>query len=270
MIDQKSQEAAMTDQIKLTVQLKNESPVALLDFTNSFLGLADEYGRYARHHEPQAVVRDAQLYVREVKSGSIIVDLVALSPMALPFIEHANSIIKFGEFIWKIYGFLLGRDGENPGLKKKDLENVIDIMEPIAKDSSSQIHYQTVIDGGVHNHYYFNSVEANAIQNAARREIAAMKEPVTGIHRNVLLYFFQVRDDTKSAVGDRGIIERISPFPVKVRFQTEEIKSHVLHADENPFHFAYLIDVAVETIEDKPIVYNVMAVHETIERPHSG
>lgn len=251
---------------KLTVQLCNKAPVSLFDFTNGFLALADEYDRYARYHEPQAVIRDAQLYVREVKSGSIIIDLVALSAIALPFVEHANSIIKFSEFTGIIYEYLLGRTNKKLDLKKKDYENAIGIVEPVAKDSAAQINFQTIINGDVHKHFHLNSIEANAAQNAARREITALKEPVTGIRRNVLLYFFQFRDDAKSSAGDRGIIESVSPFPVKVRFQSEEIKSSVLNADENPFRFAYLVDVAVETIEEKPLLYNVLAVHETIER----
>jgi hypothetical protein len=79
-----------------------------------------------------------------------------------------------------------------------------------------------------------------------------------------------VRDDPASAVGDRGIIESIHSFPVKVRFQGEEIKNRVLHAVENPFLYAYLVDVSVETIEGRPILYNVTAVHESIERPQSA
>ncbi len=256
----------MSNEVKLTICIQNESPVALFDFTNSFLGLADEYGRYVRYQDPQTVNRDATLYVREMRTGSIVVDLVALAPLALPFIEHANSILRFGEFIWKIYGYLLGRHDERPDLKKKDYENIVGIVEPVAKDSASQIIFQTIINGNVHQTYQMTSVEANAAQNAARREIATLQDPVTGIHRNVLLGFFQVRDDTKSTVGDKGIIESISPSPVKVRFQSDEIKLRVLHADENPFRYAYLIDVAVETIEGKPLVYIVQEVHDTIER----
>lgn len=256
----------MQDEARLTISLHNEKPVALFDLTNGFLALADEYSRYARYHEPQGVIRDAQLYVREVRNGSIVIDLVALSPLALPFVEHAISVLKFGEFMARICGYLLARTGTKLELKKKDYENIVTLVEPVAKDAASQINCHTVISGDVHQHFHMNSIEANAVQNSARREITALKEPITGVHRNVLLYFYQVRDDTKSAVGDQGIIESVSPFPVKVRFQNEEIKSRVLQADENPFRYAYVIDVAAETIEGNPKIYNVLAVHEAIER----
>jgi hypothetical protein len=46
------------------------------------------------------------------------------------------------------------------------------------------------------------------------------------------------------------------------------MKTHFLE-DENPFRMAYIVDVAVETINGRPVVYNVLAVHEKLERPSS-
>ena len=40
----------------------------------------------------------------------------------------------------------------------------------------------------------------------------------------------------------------------------------MLFEDKNPFRMAYVVDVSVETIEGRPALYNVLAVHDKFER----
>ena len=53
---------------------------------------------------------------------------------------------------------------------------------------------------------------------------------------------------------------------VKVAFSDETIKAMMLFEDKNPFRMAYVVDVSVETIEGRPALYNVLAVHDKFER----
>ena len=36
--------------------------------------------------------------------------------------------------------------------------------------------------------------------------------------------------------------------------------------DQNPFKVAYVVDVIVETIKNKPALYKIIALHEKFER----
>ncbi len=260
-------EKRMDEEARLTIEIRNERPVSLIDFSHSFLSLSDEFERYIRVHDEEAKARNVHLFIREVKSGSIIADLVAYAPYALPIIQEANSVIKFSEYLAAVFKFLLGKSKDKPDFKYKNLENFVGIVEPIAKDSASQYNFNTTINGNIHLHFGLNSVEANAVQNSAGREMELLKEPVSGLHEKVLLYFYQARTDPKSNVGDRVVIESIYPAPVKVIFSTDTLKARMLHSAENPFNSAYVVDVNVETINDKPMLYKIIEVHDSFERP---
>jgi hypothetical protein len=258
------------DQVKLTVEIKNQHPVELVDLTQSLLSFADEYKRYFSKNEDPCVAEDVRLYVKEMRSGSIIADLVANAPYALPMIENANTIFEFVSYLKGATDYLLGKSTEKPPLEKANYENFVRILEPVSKDNGSQLNIGAININNVNAPVTINinSLESNAAQNAARRELDALKEPSTGIHEKVLLYWYQARNDPRSDRGDRAIIESIASNPVKVIFVNESIKAKILSSSENPFTLAYVVDVAVETIKGKPALYRILDIHghQIIER----
>lgn len=256
----------MPDETKLTVEIKNETPVLLEDFTQSFRGLADEYESYVHERATEAMA-DVRLYVREIRTGSIIADLVALAPLALPFVENANTVVGFAQYLTAGFNFLRGATKEKPPMSKRDYENLSAIVEPTAKDGASQFNVSTTFNGNVVVNLNLDSRDANAIQNSARRELAALKEPATGLHEKVLMYLYQARNDPKSDKGDRAIIESIYPSSVKVIFINEQVKAQALRLPENPFKCAYVVDVSVETVEGRPALYRVQTIHDVFDKP---
>lgn len=254
------------DEAKLTIKIENKHPVELTDFTNSFFAMADEYKRYISRNDEAAVDGDIKLYIKEIKTGSIIADIQALAPLALPFIENAKTIIGFAGHLKTGFDFLLGRTDQRPELSKQSFENLSEILAPVAKDSASQINFSPIINGNVEFNINLSSVEANAVQNACTREIASLKEPETGFHDKVLLYWYQARNDTKSQTGDRSIVESISQANVKTIFATESIKAKMLLDEhENPFKSGFVVDVAVETVNGKPKLYKISEFYERID-----
>ena len=51
----------------------------------------------------------------------------------------------------------------------------------------------------------------------------------------------------------------------KQQFDNDEIKEQMLHGDVNPFNTAFVVDVKIQTIQDKPAVYKVVKLHELID-----
>jgi hypothetical protein len=96
------------DQGGLTVKIENKRPVALTDLTQSLNAFADEYNRFIeREGDEGEKGQELQLYVKEIRSGSIIADLMAAAPYALPLIEHASTVAGYVKHI-KValdYGF---------------------------------------------------------------------------------------------------------------------------------------------------------------------
>ncbi|MDL1988866.1 MAG: hypothetical protein LWX08_14715 [Deltaproteobacteria bacterium] len=255
----------MNDDYKLTIEIKNDKPVELFDLTNSLLGLADEYKRFLARSDGPTAAEEVKLYVKEIKTGSIITDLVANAPYALPFVEHAKTIIDFSQYLDSIVQFFLGKKAVEPTLDKRNIENLSNFVEPVAKDGASQLNCNTTIHGNVKMVFNFNSVEANALQNSFRKKMEFLKEPITGLKKNVVLYWYQARNDPKSQAGDKAIIESIFNGPVKAVVD-ENIKTKMLSGPQNPFQIAYLVDVEVETVNNRPLVYKVQNLHDKYDK----
>jgi len=252
----------------LTIEIKNKEPVELLDLTNSLLSLSDEYKRFMMQADISVVPEGIKLYIKEIRTGSIITDIIAMAPAALPFLEHAKTVVTFATYFRTSIEYLLGKTvDKKPLLTKQNLNNIASFLEPIAKDSASQVNSHVTINGNITNIFNYNSVEANAIQNRAKKDIESLKEPVIGIKEKVLLYWYQARNDPGSKVGDRALIESIHKTPVKAIFLNDAIKAQMLYVPENPFRSAYIVDVQVDTINERPALYKILQVHERFDRP---
>ena len=91
--------------------------------------------------------------------------------------------------------------------------------------------------------------------------------PTNQILRDEILTLHQVRGDTKSKSGDRGVIESISKTPVKLWFSSEDIKKGILESPDNPFQRVFVVDVEVKTADSKPALYKVLALKDSFEKP---
>jgi hypothetical protein len=188
----------------------------------------------------------------------------------LPLIEHASTVAGYVKHIKVALDYLLGHSDKRPdGMGRVNYQNLSNIVEPIAKDSGSMLNIGTInaAENATVN-ITLNSTEANAVQNAARREIAALREPETGNHEKVLLHWYQARNDMDSKSGDKALIESIYTAAVKTIFANDDLKAKMLlSTDPNPFKVAFVVDVAVETISGKPALYKVLNLHEWFEKP---
>jgi hypothetical protein len=256
---------------KLTIEIQNKRPVELLDLTESFLSLGDEYKRFVAAHPDLGVAQNVRLYIQEIRAGSIVADLVALvavgAPMALPYIENTKHIIEFAKYIKDAYSYFTGKEDKKPELLPAEYTNLSKIIEPIAKDNGSQINITATDGGKVQITFNLNSTQANAAQNTIRREIEEFREPESRVHFQVVMYWYRASRDPEKQVGDRAIIESISTNPVKTIFEDEKTKAEMILSDPNPFLSAYIVDVFVDTIKGKPALYKIIKLHERIEKP---
>lgn len=120
------------------------------------------------------------------------------------------------------------------------------------------------ISGNAVVNFNLTSTEANAVQNNVRRQIDALKEPITGIHEQVVMHWAQARNSLNNQTGDKARIESLYRGDVKVRFANDGLKQQMLLSEPYPFKKAYVVDIAVETVNDKPVLYRVLNFHESI------
>lgn len=160
----------MKEDYRLTIEIKNTQPVELVDLTNSLLSFADEYKRFLVFRDGPTAAEEIKLYVKEIRTGSIITDLIAIAPGALPFAEHAMTVIDFSGFISKTINFFLGKTTDEPRLDKRSYENFSSFLEPVAKDGGAQLNCHTTVNGDVNVFINLDSNNANAIQNKFRKK----------------------------------------------------------------------------------------------------
>jgi hypothetical protein len=258
----------MEDKMKLTIEINNKHPVELTDLAKSMMSLADEYRGFLAAHDAHIEADDVKLYVKEIRTGSIIQELVAMAPYALPFVEHSKTIVEYAEHLKTLYEWFAGKSDKKPQVvEKTTLQNLSTIVEPVAKDHGSQMNFGAMnVQGDFVLNVNLTSTEANAVQNAIRREIDAMREPVTGTHEQVVMYWAQARAQADHKPGDKARIESLYRGDVKVRFANDGLKAKMLYDEAYPFRKAFVVDVSVETIEDKPVLYKVLEFHEAIDR----
>lgn len=205
---------------KLTIKIENKRPIEITDFTDSFNSLANQYYKYLSENESFKLNQDTKLYIKEIRSGSIITELSDLVPLVLPFVENSNSVIEFTGFLKKGFDYFLGKTEEKPKeFDLKDCNNFNNIIKPIAKDNGSNVLFNG--DWNFENitvNFNFNSVEANAIQNGIQREKENLKEPTKNIQHKVLFYWDSAKYDEKSKSVDKGYIDSVSFKSLRVSF----------------------------------------------------
>lgn len=251
--------------IRLIITINNKQPVELLDLTKSLVALSTNFDRYTSEHGETKENREAKLYVKEIRSGSIIVELIELATVGMiPFADNVNTILDFANYFKTAVNFFLKGEGEDPELSPSELKEISTIVGPVAKDKGSQLNISTTVNGNLTLNFNLNSNESSTIQNIFNRELKKLKLPeiVDDAEERVVLTFFQARSDKSSKIGNKGTIESLNKKPMNIVFDTEELKAEILHSDINPLKTAYVVDVKIETINEKPSIYRVIKLHE--------
>ena len=112
----------------------------------------------------------------------------------------------------------------------------------------------------------FNSVEANAIQNGISREKLSLKESGSNPESQVLFYWDSAKYDEKSKSIDRGFVDSISQSSLKVIFKSQDIKKQMLDMNDNPFHFLFIVDLEVMTVQGQPTVYKILELRDVLPK----
>ncbi len=254
--------------IRLIIEIKNEQPLELMDLTKSFVSIANQFNNYAAKFGDSKENREAKLFVKEIRSGSVIMELIEMATIGvLPFLENINTIVGFADYVKNAYNFLLGRSKEKPTeFTNNDYKDLSQIVNPIANDNGSQLNVATTINGNVEYHFHIDSLEANAVQNKIDKEIKQLRLPelIDDVKTKVLLTWYQARNDMKSSVGNKGTIEELSDKPMNIVFEDDDLKEKILHG-ENPFTTVFVVDVKLQNVNGKLAAFKIVKLHETFE-----
>jgi hypothetical protein len=261
-------EELLKPETSLIFKIENKKPIELIDLTKSLISVSNQFSEYATREGNSKEEREAKLYIKEIKSGSVIVELFEYATSGMiPFIENINSIIGFAENLKKVVKYYLYNEGEKPVNNINDLKDISTIINPVAKDNGSQLIIQTVIHGNVEYTINLNSNEANAVQNKIKQDIYDLKieEVLNHTYERVALRLFQARSNIKSNTGNKGIIEELVGKPLNIIFDNDETKELILQAEINPLKSIFIVDAMIINVDKKPTIYKILKLHESFE-----
>lgn len=263
--------------VHIEVFIDADGPIELGDFVTAFTSLGNQYGRYMKQEHPD-LKEDARLFVREVRPGSFIGDLL---PSVASFIGIMDQALIVEQFV-RLYGkrlrtyFDIG--GRLEDASKAELKDFMGQVAAInrAKNGRGEIRAVSYEDGKrqVRATVEFNTVTAQK----ATKEIEAHKAELDAIgsadHERVLMTF--KRSDIGTAAvgvrsGERVIIEEILEKDLALIYGAtmaeERIKDQMRNTEENIYHKGFVVDVNVTTKGGNPVAYNVTHVHQVIDIP---
>jgi len=248
---------------KLEIKINNEKPVSLKDLSLSLLSFNHQFHKFVEGETDKETDIGSELLIREVRKGSIIIELVSQAAPIVPLLWEGGTLTEWSKVVQNVCGWLLGKlEKPNRELTKQDLQEWNKFVEPIAKDHGSQMNIIVSDSGQVINNFTINSTEANAIQNEITRHIEKLDSPEDHIHHRKVMYWYQAKFDPQSETGNRAIIDDVSRKSMKVIFENNAVKEAMLHPPERfkkQWHeLAYVVDVEIETVRGEPKMYKVL------------
>ena len=256
---------------QLELRYEFSKPIELADLGESFLAFGRQYEDYIWQDGHDQIVGNVRLCITALEQGSIIVRLKEILDQASFVLDASDVFAGFVGNLKEVFDYF--RTQTPPAspahmITDTDARNIFRIVEPVAKDGGAALHINVVNNTApvTVNNFVVTHEQANAVQNNARRFLSA-QIPESGPFSNEVIYLDQMRGDSTSKVGDRGIIEKFSMRPVKLHFMSPEVKEAIVGKPENPFQMAYVVDGQVSTVKGKPALYKITAVHEAIEKP---
>jgi len=254
--------------IRLQICIENTEPIELLDLTSSLISLNNQYVSYVKKNTVDNVSSNAKLYIKEIRNGSTILELVELAVITMiPYAENVNTIVGFARYCKMVFDYLIGGVGSKPELSISDYRDFSNIVNPVVADRGAIMNIGTVVNGDLSVSFMADNIKSNALQNYAKREIETMRATeLAGVHLDVLMTWDQASGNIKNNTKNKGVIDGIYPdLALKILFDDERMKKKILHGDENPLITVYRVDVKVETSQGKPVAYRVIKLHETFE-----
>lgn len=264
------QEADLNNKLEITI--RNTKMVDLVDLTQSLFGISEQYKAYIKNDSKNSCI--GNLYIKEIRKGSIVIELVA---QTLPYIALFSTSAPIADWVRQLQQTLDWLKGEcaiKPvHVTKKDLEQIRGIVRPIAKDHGSQMNLN--VTDNTHNHctvnYNINYNDAKKIESEATKQIAKIEVEDEHIYRKCLMTWYQSRLDKKAKTGDMATIEAITQKPLKLIFLNDQDKESMYNAGnqfDKPWHeLAFTVDVEVQSILGQPKRYKIIKYYaeETFE-----
>lgn len=259
----------------LLVHIEHSKPIEMTEFVTSLNALNRLYASYAKANGESKDETKSKLYVEKIEHGSIDIYLCELAASAIiPFVENTNIILEFAGYVKNVYEYFTKGKGEKPKLAPQECNNFKDVLNIVASDNQGTMSIGAVSktgNGDIFNNCTFNFGESNSAQNQLTRLFDEVNDDYQDeiVHNRVLMQIYQIRNDINSVTGNKAVIDSIfKGKKLALLFESDELKKQMLFSETNPTQKAFQVDVVVQTLNDIPRAYKVVALHEVIDIPN--
>ena len=263
-------------EVFLRFEIKNDHPIDLNVLSNSLNAFGSQYDIFLNKKSKQSYTKhERKLLIKEVKSGSVIIDLVG---MITPLITEMNTICEFGTYLKDTYDFFLVKiDKPRHDYSKKDCQDIRNITDVTARDSNNAkaninvYGNNNVVYAPIYN---LSHTDANALQTTTKRyedENLQIEEQI--IFQKELMYWEDASFNRKSSQDSHSgkvIIETIDKRAKKVIFINENDKIKCTTRNEKFPHeewqnLLYHVDVQVMKIQDTIKEYKILQIYDDVD-----
>ena len=261
----------------ITISMDLAEPIELGDFVGFFGGISGQFDRFIRASHPE-LAPEARFFVKEVRKGSIIVELFpgGFSDI-IGMVDGVLITIAFADLIGlAVLGYARGK--RNPDATRAELKDLYSTVEALAKDKDGEVTVETITyEKSIWNRkiaFTFTSKQAREAAKAIEDHRSDLDKVEAADHSRVLMYFKRSDiGDVKlgKRSGERVVIEQISdrdlPLIYVSDLSEQRIKHEIRETEDNIYHKGFVVDVNVLTKGVKPAAYAVTNVHQVIDLP---
>jgi hypothetical protein len=267
----------------IILRIKTKNPIELGDFVSEFTSVASQYDKFIREHHPD-LGPEAHIYVKQIKKGSIIAELLPFVPFAIfapeiiSTVEHINAVNEFVRDYGSKLKAYFKKGGEVKDATRSDLKDFIGSLAAIANDPDGSASLEAVVfeDGKrkIKAAVKFTTREAvRAVDNLEEHRKKLERKDSADFQR-VLMVFRQanVKDaPVGKRTGELVVVEEISDKELPLIYASDlaeqRIKHEIREADDNLFKKGFIVDVNVQTKAGRPVGYRVTNLHQVIDLP---
>lgn len=239
----------------IVIEYRNRQPVELLQLTASLSAIGQQFERSTS--QAAGAVKPA-LYVRDLRTGSVIAELVSLLEGFETILKHREVLGAFMSHWQETLTSILHLTPQAKKVEKQELRAVRSFVDVTANDEGSQLNMFVQEGGTVNQNFYLSSDDARRVHQNANHLLGSL--PNEERFTNEPMVLFQVRDGPPSKAGDRGYIDRFSPTPKKLTFGSEAAKEAILGRAENPFDMVFFVSGVAKTAGGAVAAYHILSL----------
>jgi hypothetical protein len=263
-----------TPYVELRIDLRE--PAELVDLVAAFAAIANQFERYIQT-EHRNLRGAAKLHVKDIRQGSIIVELL---PLLQPLVVNMDTALIVDGFVRRFGGLLTSyTSGKRvEAATKSYIRDIIDAVAVIANDRdgksaiSSMDYHETKSTQRLN--IEFDTEGARRARETAQLQRAAIDLPAYEVIENKLMVFLAttVRPaETGRKTQLRALIEAVCRKPLAIIYETdmarERIEDEIREDEKNVYKKGFLVDCYVEKFNGKPVAYRITQIHDIIPLP---